>query len=101
MTLEEAYALMRDDGREMYQGRGGGWFLTYGGGGPFTDAQVQSLQQMPSIVPRYKADGRLHFDCFAYGKTIDLDETVRQRRAGTIQKRECVYVDGTTGYPRT
>ena len=95
-VLHDLYAKMRNEDRELYRGQNGRWYLTHGGG-PFSENVVEALQKLPGIVPRYKADGRLQYDCFAYGKTIDLDETLRRRRAGEIHKRARVYVDGSMG----
>jgi hypothetical protein len=100
MDAEQAYALMRDEDREMYLGRVGGWYLTYGGG-PISDDEAARVIAMPNIVPRYWKDGRMHHDCYAYGKTIDLDRTSELRRQGKLRGRgECAFTDGTTGFPR-
>ena len=100
MTAAEVYALMRDEGREMYLGRGGGWYLTFGGG-PITDQVAAEVIALPNISHCYKHNGRLHSDCYRFGPTIDLDETIKQRREGKLSGRGAVvFVDGTTGFPR-
>lgn len=100
MSADEVYALMRDEGREMYLGRSGGWFLTYGGG-PIADQVAADVIARPNISHCYKHNGRLHSDCYRFGPTIDLDETIKRRRERTLTGRgEVVFVDGTTGYPR-
>lgn len=99
MDAEQAYTLMRQDGREMYLGRYGGWFLTFGGG-PISDAEAAKVMTMDGVSPTYKRDGQLYHDSYRYGPTIDLDETSRLRRYGKLHGREVAFVDGTTGFPR-
>ena len=72
--------------REVYKGRDGRWYVTYGGG-PITEATVRSLVAR-KLIQRTYAD---YADSFQVGPTIDMAAT-QERRKREGRKAPLVYV---------
>jgi hypothetical protein len=74
--------------REVYKGQDGRWYVTYGGGGPISDATVRSLVERKLIQRTYATyDGS-----FQVGPTIDIGAT-QERRKREGKKAPLVYVE--------
>ena len=81
--------LMESDSkrREIYQGRNGRWYITYGGG-EISYSAIKQLLDAGHIRPTYLGV----LDCFTAGKTFDMDRTL-ERRKETGRKDILVYVE--------
>lgn len=62
--------------REVYHGRDGGWFVTYGGGQVSVEA-VQSLFDRGLIVSVYN---NCPADAYHVGRTLDVKRTMEERK---------------------
>lgn len=62
--------------REVYKGRDGGWFVTYGGG-EVSATIVSELVRRGSIVSVYS---NCPTDAYHVGRTIDIDRTYAARK---------------------
>lgn len=62
--------------REVYRGRDGGWYLTYGGG-PFSEIAVRLLLERKQIQQVYSS---LPDDAFHVGRTWDCERTMAARK---------------------
>lgn len=87
-------ALLRDGRphREVYHGRDGGWFVTYGGGEVDADA-VRELVAAGLVSSVYSGCPN---DSYHIGKTIDVDATTEERKKHRRGKdAPLIYTDGT------
>lgn len=73
--------------REVYVGRDGLWYVTYGGG-PFSVQSVQELRRRGEIVSVYS---NCPDDAYHVGRTIDMDRTLAARKMHG-RKTPLVYV---------